>query len=154
MARRLVYPEPLAANLPTVSVGSELELIHQYGSALPIGHQIPLLFDSPVRLVVRVSSVIGEERQWLRAGYLAQVLYGLPGDPKRTVNRLYLDERFFEFDGAGYPFYFEFWPYRWLSDYFLEVWAASANSLPVEPSSELLTIDGEPFTINGVPLSF
>ena len=121
--RRLLYPEPLIGTLPTFSLTSAMEPIYQFGTALAMAHRVPLLFKSSMKLTVRVSSVIGEEKNWLKAGYLAQVLDGLPGEPKKEVQQLYLDEGFFELEDAGYPFYLEFWPYRWLTDYFLELWA-------------------------------
>lgn len=120
---RLLYPEPLFGGLPPVSLSSSLTKVHEFGTASPMAHRVPLLFNSPANILIRVDSVIGSEKEWVRAGSLAQVLYGLPGDPKKQVSRLYLDEAFFELDGANFPYYLEFWSYRWIEDYFLEVWA-------------------------------
>lgn len=92
-----------------------------------MGYQVPLLFTGPARVMLKVESNIGMENNWLSAGVFAQLLYGLPGDPKYRTERLYLDEAFFVLDGGGYPYYLEFWAVRWLSDYFLEVWAQLPN---------------------------
>lgn len=151
MTRRLLYPNPLSGNLPLAAVGTDLEPVYQFGTALPTGHLIPLLFDVPVRLIVIINSVIGDQNNWIRAGHLAQLLYGVPGNPKKAVERLYLDEAFFEFDGAGYPFYFEFWAYRWITDYYLELWAEQIPTLVTVPA-QAFTIGGEAFTIDGVRL--
>ena len=151
--RRLLYPDPLVGSFPAIALSESMERIHQFGTALPMAHRIPLRFDSPARLLVRVESMVGTERNWLRAGSLAQIIYGLPGDPKKKVSRLYLDEGFFEVDGAGFPYYFEFWPYRWISDYYLEVWAQLApQPLLLRVEGTPLTFDGIIFTIDGVPL--
>ncbi|MEN8444827.1 MAG: hypothetical protein ABG776_07435 [Cyanobacteria bacterium J06555_13] len=106
------------------------------------------------RLLVKVSSDIGAQKGWRRAGSLAQVLVGLPtGDPKKSVQRLYLDEVFIELDGRGYGYYLEFWPVCWLADYHLEIWAQQAFVIGVPPGqTEPFSIGGEPFTIDGVPL--
>ncbi len=89
-----------------------------------MAHRVPLLFETPARVQIRISSQVGEDRGWTRAGLLAQVLFGLDGDPKKDVSKLFIDEGFFVLDGAGFPYYLEFWPYRWLTDYVFEVWAA------------------------------
>jgi hypothetical protein len=147
---KLLYPEPLGWPLPEVELNASMQKIDEFGTALPMAYRVPLLFNQPARLVVRVSSMIGTDRGWLRAGSLAQVLAELPGDPKKTVKRLYLDEGFFEFDGSGVPFYLEFWPYRWISDYYFELWAQLAPRQIVQIIGSFFTIDGEPFTVDGV----
>lgn len=124
--RKLLYPDSLSGSLPPVTLTDSLEKIYVFGTALPMGHIVPLLFEAPSRVLIRVESTIGYENNWIRAGSLAQVLYGLPGDPKKQVKRLYLDEVFFELDGAGHPYYLEFWALRWLADYYLEIWAQQA----------------------------
>ncbi len=91
-----------------------------------MAYRIPLLFSVPAQVVIKIESVLGSERGWLRAGSLAQILYPLPGDPKKQVNRLYLDDAFFKLDGAGHAYYLEFWALRWLKDYYLEIWAQTA----------------------------
>lgn len=123
MNRKLLYPNPLFGSLPAVSLSDSLERVYIFGTALPMGHLVPLRFDSPARVLIRVESMIGTQRNWFRAGSLAQLLYGLPGNPKKLVKRLYLDEVFLELDGAGHPYYLEFWSLGWLSDYYLEIWA-------------------------------
>ena len=123
---RLLYPAPLSDSFPPLTpivLSESLQSIHSFGTAEPLGHRVPFIFEEPARIVVRVESVIGEQRGWIRAGNIAQCLSGLPGDPKKDVKQLYIDEGFFEFDGSGYPFYLEFWSYRWLSDYYLQIWA-------------------------------
>ena len=126
MTNRLLYPEPLSGNVPTVTLSNSLERVYNYGTAIAMGYAVPLLFDQPARVLIKVESFVGDQRGWLRAGSLAQVLYGLPGRPKKQVERLYIDDAFFELDGAGHPYYLEFWALRWLEDYYLEVWAQVA----------------------------
>ncbi|MEO0884683.1 MAG: hypothetical protein AAFY54_01965 [Cyanobacteria bacterium J06648_10] len=136
--------------MPSFPLTAALQKVDEFGTALPYAYRVPFFFASPARILIRVSSVIGEEQDWLRAGSLAQVLAGLPGDPKKSVQRLYLDERFLELDGAGYSYYLEFWPVRWLSDYYLEVWA---QLMPGVVLDDTFTIGGEPFTIGGEPFT-
>jgi hypothetical protein len=124
MASKLLYPEPLSMALIPLALSASLSKVHVFGTSIPMAHRVPLLFETPARVQVRVSSLIGADRGWVRAGSLAQVLYGLDGDPKKEVSRVFLDEGFYEFDGAGFSYYLEFWPYRWLTDYLFEVWAA------------------------------
>ncbi|MEM9092243.1 MAG: hypothetical protein AAGC93_26365 [Cyanobacteria bacterium P01_F01_bin.53] len=123
MGSRLLFPEPLFGGLPPLSLAASLTKAHEFGTASPVAHRVPLLFNAPAKVLLRVDSVLGSEKGWCRAGSLAQVLYGLPGEPKKQVHRLYLDDAFFEFEGAGFSYYLEVWPYRWIEDYSLEVWA-------------------------------
>lgn len=126
MVSRLLYPAPLESSFPPIvpiGLTDSLQLIHNFGTAVALGHRVPFIFEERARIVIRVESTMGAQRGWIRSGNIAQCLYGLPGDPKKEVKRLYFNERFFEFDGSGYPFYLEFWPYRWVSDYYLQLWA-------------------------------
>ena len=153
LTRRLLYPEPLFGGLPAVELTDDLTLVHSFGTAEPMAHRVPLMFENSAQVLVRVASAIGAENKWLRAGSLAQVLSLEPGDPKKEVNRLYLDEAFFTLDGAGNPYYLEFWPVRWLSDYYLEVWAQLAkNAVVVIRGGEAFSLSGEPFTIDGIAI--
>lgn len=83
---------------------------------------------APIRVLVRVSSRIGTKKNWIRAGVIAQIVVCGPGAGAATkfVRRLYLNATLLQLEGAGYPFYIEFWAYKWLSDYHLEVWAQQA----------------------------
>lgn len=123
MSRRLLYPRSLYRSPRSISLSQSLSKVADFRTLRPQAYRIPLLFDGSINLLVSVSSRVGSRKNWIRAGCLAQVLSGVPGDPKKQVSRLYLDERFLEFQGSGHKFYFEFWPYRWLTDYRLEIWA-------------------------------
>jgi len=149
-SRKLVYPEPLFGPLPTFPLTDSLQKVDEFGTAIAFPYRVPFFFDAPARIIIKISSVLGDEKDWIRAGSLAQVLAGLPGDPKKEVSRLYLDERFFEFDGAGYSYYLEFWPVRWLADYYFEIWAQRMPGAVVDAP---FTIGGEPFTIGGEPFT-
>lgn len=122
-SRQLLYPEPYLGQIFPISLTSDLRKVYEFGTAIPVAHRIPLLFSAPARILIKIESVIGSEKGWIRAGSLAQVLYGLPGEPKKTVKRLYLDELFVELDGSNYAYYLEFWSLRWVTDYYIEVWA-------------------------------
>ncbi|MBE9064147.1 hypothetical protein [cf. Phormidesmis sp. LEGE 11477] len=137
--------------MPTKQLTTTLSKVHDWRTLRCVGRRIPLLFPQPSQFLIRVTSRIGESKNWIRAGVLAQVLVGLPGDPKKDTKRLYLDENFERFDGSGYSYYLEFWPYRWLSDYRLEVWAQLQPTLVVF-AVQPFTINGETFTIDGVEL--
>ncbi len=151
-SRRLLYPDPYTGGLPDVELSSTLEKVHEFGTAIPAAHRIPLIFSKPASVIIKIDSVIGAEKDWLRAGSLAQVLTALE-QPKKKVSRLYLDEAFLELDGSGYSYFLEFWPNKWLADYYLEVWARLTPArLILQLQGTPLTIGGEPFTIDGVIL--
>lgn len=123
---KILYPTPLEDSFPPITpiaLTESLRLVHNFGTAEALAHRIPLIFEVPGRFLIRIESTVGERRGWKWAGYLAQCLYDLPGDPKKKVERLFIDEKFIQLDGASYPYYLEFWPVRWLSDYYLELWA-------------------------------
>jgi hypothetical protein len=109
--------------MPSARVNAQLSKIYDFRAARAVARRVPLLFDEQITLIVRVSSNIATNRGWIRAGSLAQCLKVSPGDPKKEVNHLYFDESYFSLDGGGLQFYLEFWPYKWLSDYRLEIWA-------------------------------
>lgn len=152
---RLLYPAPLSDSFPppvSIVLSDSLQRVHNFGTAEALAHRIPLIFEVPARVLIRVESSIAERRGWKRSGVLAQCLFGLPGDPKKEVERLYFDEKFIEFDGSGYPYYLEFWPYLWVTDYYIEVWAQTQQTVVVIDNGEAFTLGGEPFTIDGVAL--
>lgn len=105
-----------------MSLTATLEKIEDYRTLSNVARRVPVSFNQPGLVVVRVSSTIGKKEGWLRAGKLAQCLQNLPGNPKKSVNQIFFDDAVFVFDGAGYPYFFEFWPYKWLTDYRLEIW--------------------------------
>lgn len=149
---RLTYPPPLFGSLQAATLTADMEKLEDYRTFSHIARRVPLSFDKPAILTVRVSSSVGSRNGWLRSGCLAQCLDSLPSDPKKAVQRLYLDTAVFEFEGFDYPYYFEFWPYRWLTDYRLELWAKLAPRRIVQLIGSFFTIDGEPFTVDGVGL--
>lgn len=122
--RRLVYPEPIGLEtLPIKVLPEALELIYSLGSALPYGLRVPLSFNSPGQFFINISSVIADEKGWIRAGVLAHIIATPSGDAKRTTRRAYIDNLALELSGKEFPYYLEFWPYRWISDYYFEIWA-------------------------------
>lgn len=126
---KILYPASLESSFPPIvpiALTESLQLVHNFGTAEVLAHRIPLIFDGPAHFLILIESNVAERRNWRWGGYLAQCLYDLPGDPKKAVERLYIDEKFIKLDGAGYPYYLEFWPVRWLSDYYLEIWAQEA----------------------------
>ena len=154
---QLIYPSRLFGSLPLRTVETDIQKVENYRTFSPRARRIPLRFNQPVSLLVRVYSDIGRRKDWIRAGSLAQVLAGLPGDPKKAVKRLYLDEAFFTFEGGGYDFYFEFWPKKWITDYRLEVWAQLDPGRPIvvidNASNQPLLINGQTFTLGGIAIS-
>lgn len=128
--RRLLYPGPFLGELSPTAVGDTLEKVYEFWTLEPVADRVMLRFDQSIRLLVAISSQIGEQKNWKYAGALAQVLAdqpsALPGEPKKAVVRVYLDQRFLQLDGLGYSYYLEFWPVRWLTDYRLELWAQLA----------------------------
>lgn len=154
MVSKLLYPgpspNPSTSSFPAVELSESLQRVYNFGTATAIAWRIPLMFESPARVMVHVESTIGNQRGWLRAGMLVQCLFGPLGHPKKEVERLYLDEKFIELDGIGYPYFLEFWPYRWLKDYYLEIWAQLPQTIVVINNGEAFTIAGEPYTINGI----
>ena len=54
--------------LPSVELTSSLELVYQFVTSEPMGHQIPLLFESPARILIRISSVLGQEKTGFELG--------------------------------------------------------------------------------------
>lgn len=129
---RLVYPPPLLyGSFETAILTADLKKIENYRTLQNRARRIPLFFSGPCVIVARVTSSTGTLNGWIRAGSLAQCLYSLPGKPKKAVNKLYLDSGVFQFDSLDFPYYLEFWPYRWLSDYQLELWA---KEQPLSPA--------------------
>lgn len=151
--RRLLYPTELIGSLPLREPPETLSKLHDYSTTISIAHRVPIRFNAPIDLVIRVSSLIGARKRWVRAGYMAQLLYKLPGEPKNHVSRLYLDERFFQFEAIGHSFYFEFWPYVWITDYRIEVWVRRTQlPLGLRIQGNSLTFDGDILTVDGEPI--
>ena len=151
--RRLLYPEEGFPPDVVVPLTADMAQVEDFYTDIPMGYRVPRLFEQAARVLVKVSSDIGAQKGWRRAGSLAQVLVGLPiGDAKKAVQRLYLDEGFMELDGRGYAYYLEFWPVCWLTDYHLEIWVQRALAITITPAEGApFTIGGEPFTIDGIP---
>lgn len=81
-------------------------------------------------VIVKITSRIGAERGWRRAGYFVQFLLDTPiSNPHKQIERVYLDTHYFSFSGDGFPYYFEFWPHIWIADYQIEIWVKLANPL-------------------------
>lgn len=121
----LLIPEKDTASqlFSPVILPVSFERVYNFGTSAATGHRVQLRFDEPARILVTIESAIATRRRWRRAGILAQVLHGLPGQPKKDVRRVYIDSTVFELDGGGEPYILEFWSLVWISDYYLEIFA-------------------------------
>ncbi len=147
----LLYPSRIIGPLRSASLTTNFLKVYDWRTNFAMGRRIPLRFEVPIQILIRVSSRIGARRGWNRAGYLAQIIDLLPGDPKGQISRLYFDDKFLSLNGNGNPFWLEFWAHSWLTDYRIELWA-KLDPLPSVQCRSLFTLDGEPLTVNGAEL--
>ena len=102
-------------------------------------HRFGFSLSEPADLLIAVSSTIADVRNWHRAGYLAGLLLNAPvPDPIKQVERLYFGSQYVSVPYTGLPYYVEFWPHYWITDYRISVWAkiASNITIPVAPENE------------------
>lgn len=86
-------------------------------------YRCPFLFNGVAEVIAGVFSSQGQAQDWIRAGYLYQLIE-LPGLDFVRVRRvsLKLDRQLIELSISS-PYYLEFQPHYWVQDWQLELWA-------------------------------
>ncbi len=120
----VLYPSSYFGVFTSTLLSDTFERLTTYYTNAARGKLFTFELSLSASVLVKISSRIGADRGWKRAGYFVQSLRGTPiASPRKQVERVYLDNQYFSFTGDGFSYYFEFWPHTWLTDYQIEIWA-------------------------------
>lgn len=126
MSSRLIKPGPLRLPPPAPTLGASFSLIHTFRTFKAQGHRAPFLFPSlsgPIDVIFVMKSDAARRSGWIRAGIFAQVLDVGSIDPVARTERAFFGENFYRFESLDQSFFLDFWAYRWISDYQLQIHA-------------------------------
>ncbi|MFG6101668.1 hypothetical protein U2F10_05410 [Leptothoe sp. EHU-05/26/07-4] len=98
------------------------------------GYRFAFKLNQSADVLVKVTSVIANQKGWHRAGYLANLLTGGPiREPIQAVERLYFGQQHISIAYTGLEHYLEFWPHVWITDYRIELWAKQQQHIELNP---------------------
>ncbi|MEL6554195.1 MAG: hypothetical protein AAFQ63_12135 [Cyanobacteria bacterium J06621_11] len=126
MPSRLLKTSPLRLPPQQPTLGADFQLIHSYRTFYQGGHRLPFLFPAAttsIDIILKLRSDAAARAGWVRAGVFAQVLDIDSLDPVAWTVKAYWGENFHRIEGLNQPFFLDFWAYRWVADYELQLFA-------------------------------
>ncbi|MDV3350746.1 hypothetical protein QGP82_18705 [Leptothoe sp. LEGE 181152] len=100
------------------------------------GYRFSFRLNQSADVLVKITSVIANQKGWHRAGYLANLLTGGPiRESVQAVERLYFGQQHVSIAYTGLEHYLEFWPHVWITDYRIELWAKAVLTAVVIPET-------------------